>query len=483
MLSELIKNVLKNKIFWYICSRYLALGLQFIASILVAERLGVYYFGIWSFILLLFTIGSTCNWGIGNAATILLVQNKEDQTKCHDYTLNSLVLTGLISIVPLAVLLYDRIFGITLFNKYHLDNKIYIVVFLIIISYLSALLMNVLRVKNRIWEITVAQLLWPVFMCASLFFASGKSLLIILLTAYTASFVIGIVIYLFTRQISFSGKYSTPLLREIFIKGFFLFLYNAGFSFIVLSTKTVVSKYYTIEEFGYFAFAFSLANGVILLMDSLIFIIFPKMVDMLRGHDKEKIASALNFMRRNYLYMLNLLFYVVLAVSAFFFMLIPQYAKSFDSFVLIVFSLMMYSNCFGYNTYLLAQNKEKQMAIFIGLALLLNIGGAFLLVHVLHCKFSYVIMATLVTYGFYSLAVNCYALRVAGLQKSFKEMLHSMTVKLGPLYLVTLLLVLLQFDKKYLFLPLMAFLLLNIRELKNIFCNIPQLLKDKKMNV
>ena len=207
------------------------------------------------------------------------------------------------------------------------------------------------------------------------------------------------------------------------------------------------------------------------------------MVDMLRGHDKEKIASALNFMRRNYLYMLNLLFYVVLAVSAFFFMLIPQYAKSFDSFVLIVFSLMMYSNCFGYNTYLLAQNKEKHMAIFIGLALLLNIGGAFLLVHVLHCKFSYVIMATLVTYGFYSLAVNYYALRVAGLQKSFKEMLHSMTVKLGPLYLVTLLLVLLQFDKKYLFLPLLAFLLLNIRELKNIFCNIQQLLKDKKMNV
>ena len=207
------------------------------------------------------------------------------------------------------------------------------------------------------------------------------------------------------------------------------------------------------------------------------------MVDMLRGNDKEKIAGALSFMRRNYLYMLNLLFYTVLAVSAFFFMLIPQYAKSFDSFILIVFSLVMYSNCFGYNTYLLAQNREKQMAVFIGLALLLNIAGALLLVHVLHCKFSYVIMSTLVTYALYSLAVNCYALRVAGLQKNFKEMLRSITCRLMPLYLVTLLLVLFELDKKYLFLPLIAFLLLNMVELKNIFRNIPQLLKDKKMNV
>ena len=51
--------VFKNKIFWYLTSRYMVLGIQFLASIFLAVKLGAYYFGIWSFILLLVNIGSS----------------------------------------------------------------------------------------------------------------------------------------------------------------------------------------------------------------------------------------------------------------------------------------------------------------------------------------------------------------------------------------------------------------------------------------
>ena len=480
----LLRSALKNKIFWYLASRYMVLGIQFLASIFLAIKLGAYNFGVWSFILLLVHIGTSFNWGIGNAATILLVQHKEDKQKCQDYIFNSMILTVLISILPCVVAAYDRILGIALFDKYHLGNKIYIVVFLIVASYFSSLLMNISRVKNRIGEITVAQMLWPFLMCVTLFCATEKALLFSLLLVYVIASGIGLAIYLLPRQISFSGHFSTSYLREIFIKGFFLFLYNAGFSFIVLSTKTIVGKYYSVEEFSYFSFAFSLAYGIMLLIDSLLFIIFHKMVEMLRGDDREKISNTLKFMRRNYLYMLHLLFYFVLAASGIFVVLFPKYAKSFDSFILIIFSLTMHSYCFGYNTYLLAQNKEKQMALFTGLALLFNIAAALVLVCVLQCKFSYVILATLLTYGIYSAVVNWYALRVAGLDKSWKELIRSIFIpRLTPLYLITLLLVLLQFDKRYIFLPLIAFLLLNMFELKNIFCNISQMLNNKKTNI
>ena len=429
-------------------------------------------------------IGSSCNWGIGNAATILLVQNKEDQLKSQDYIFNSFLLTFFISIIPLGFLLFDRIFGIALFDKYHLDNKIYAVVFLIVSSYLSGLLMNISRVKNRIWEITIAQLIWPTAMFSILFFATDKQLLFLLLVAYAVSSIVAIGIYLLNRQISFNGHFSVSLLKEIFVKGFFLFLYNAGFTFIVLSTKAVVSKYYPVEEFGYFSFAFSLANGILLLLDSLIFIVFHKMIDLLRGNDKEKIAQNLKMLRHNYLYMLHFLFYTVLAASGFFVTFFPQYSKSYNSFILIISSLVMYSNCFGYNTYLLAQNKEKVMALFVGLALLCNITIALLAVNILHCKFSHVILATFFTYGLYSLAVNCYAMRVAGLKRNFKALIHSNTIlKLLPLYLGATLLVLAQIDKKYFVLPLVVFVLLNIIELKNIFKNIPVFLKEKKINI
>ena len=63
MLLSLIKSALKNKIFWYLASRYFVLGIQFIASILLAVKLGAYHFGVWSFLLLIVSIGVICNWG------------------------------------------------------------------------------------------------------------------------------------------------------------------------------------------------------------------------------------------------------------------------------------------------------------------------------------------------------------------------------------------------------------------------------------
>ena len=73
MLLNLLKKILQNKILWYMASRYMVLAIQFLASIFLAVKLGAYYFGIWSFVVLLASIGSNCNWGIGNAATIMLV--------------------------------------------------------------------------------------------------------------------------------------------------------------------------------------------------------------------------------------------------------------------------------------------------------------------------------------------------------------------------------------------------------------------------
>ena len=99
----LLKSALKNKIFWYLACRYMVWGIQFLASIFLAVKLGAYYFGIWSFILLLVNIGSACNWGIGSAATILLVQNKEDQSLCSRYTFNSLLLVLLTFIPPVLI--------------------------------------------------------------------------------------------------------------------------------------------------------------------------------------------------------------------------------------------------------------------------------------------------------------------------------------------------------------------------------------------
>ena len=74
----------------------------------------------------------------------------------------------------------------------------------------------------------------------------------------------------------------------------------------------------------------------------------------------------------------------------------------------------MYSNCFGYNSYLLAQNREKSFSLIVFIALLANVLLVWLLGGVLGIRFEYVILGTLFVYFLYSIAVNCYALYCLG---------------------------------------------------------------------
>ena len=476
--------VFKNKIFWYLASRYMVLGIQFLASIFLAVKLGAYYFGIWNFILLLVNIGSSCNWGIGSAATILLVQNKEDQSLCSRYTFNSLLLVLLTFIPPVLIAGYDRVIGISVLAKYHLGNLIYAVTAIVLLQYVCNFFINVFRVKNRIVEIIIQQSLWPVCMLLAVFFAQGKNLLTLLTVSYIAALLIPVIIFVSKKQVCFTGKPEKTLMKEIAKKGFFLFLYNACFLFIVLTTKLQVSYFYSVQEFGYFSFAFALAQGIMLLLDSLIFLLFPKMIDMLKGNDTQKIIAGIDLLRKNYILPLHLLFYTVLAVSPVFFYFLPQYAQSYRPFLLILFTLLMYSHCFGYNSYLLAQNKEKEFTAIVFGALILNnmIVYAFIW---FNCKFELVILGTLSAYTIYSVIVNCYALyclKESDLKIYIKK---NLPADLLTLYFATLLLTILCKNSGHFFVvPLILFVLLNCSRLKNMFCGALQLLKnDKFINV
>ena len=483
---SLVKSLFKNRIFWYLFSRYFSLALQFLSSIFIALKLGVYHFGIWSFMLLLINIGSSCNWGIGNAATILLVQHKDDEKLCRSYVLNSLILVLLTALIPVAVTVYDRAIGIPFFEKYHLGNLIYAAGGVVILQYLCNFFVNIYRVKNRIMEIIIQQSLWPLIMTCLIFCSSGEKLLNLLAVGYIAALSVAVAV--FTAFFHFRGSRSDVSItrsREIISKGFFLFLYNACFLAIMLSTKFLISYYYSVAEFGYFSFAFSLAQGVVLLIDSLIFLVFPKMIDMLKGNDVEQIRSAIKVLRENYLLPLHLLFYIILVISVPFFHFMPQYSKSFLPFVLILFTLVIYSNCFGYNSYLLAQNREKSFSLIVLTALCFNILLVWALVRFVQVQFEYGILATLLVYFLYSIAVNSYALYLTGVRNwrvYFRENLFSR----ANLIYIACLGALMHWGCSWLlfFTSFILFLMLHIKQIRQLAGNAVKLIRnDRLINV
>ena len=482
VMSELANAVICNKVFWYLASRYGTFFLQFLASIWLAVKLGPYYFGLWSFILLLVNIGSQCNWGVANAANILLVQNKDDQARRSNIEVTSLLMTLAACLLPFVVAAWDAIHPIPLFAKYQLGRMSVAVAFIIAGYYINLLFINIFRVRNKLLEIAFSQSLFPVLTLVVILCSSGRTLLVLLVSCYLLSTFASMVAFLRARIISWHGRFSVELLGTIASKGFYLFLYNACFYLIMLSTKMIVSACYPVETFGHFAFAFNVSNATVLLIDSLMFLLFPKMIDVLKGQDVKTIAERLVSMRECYIFAMSVLIFTMIAVFGLLIRLLPQYAPSFSMLVSISLTMLVYSLCFGHAVYLLAQNMERRMAAFSFLALLLNVVGVWFAARFLKVSVACSLAGTSIAYGVYVLLVNRCSLHRLGRSNN----VHAASIMMFRVIVPTLaLMAIIRMNWiGLIWLPLVLVLLLDMGGFRKVMHFAIRLLKNPKiMNV
>lgn len=424
MFFHLVKNIFSNKIFGYLSTRYITYFISFISSMYIAVKLGPYYFGIWAFINLLIAVFSNIHFGIANAANILLVQNKNNQQKCDLYVSNAFMLIFPLSLIPLAVFFYDKVFPISYFEKYHLGSFFIPLVFIILLIHLNTLFSNIFRVKNKIFEVAFNQTILPVLIFLLMFFINSKNLVILMFAAYLVANILSIYVYSRTKFLSLKSPFDVNASKEIIFKGFYLFIYNACFYFIILSTKTLISYSYSVQDFGYFSFAFTIANASFLLIDSFMFLIFPKTIQMFKGENFDDIKMKIKSFREKYIVTIQAVIYSAMSVCFIFVQFFEQYKNSYFSLVLIMMTLMLYSNSSGYVNYLLANNYEKTIALFSSIALLINISFVLILIKLFKFSFEYCILGTMVTYFFYTGAIIIFSLntlRTKGFFNMLKE--------------------------------------------------------------
>lgn len=461
-------KILKNKIFQYLTSKYLTYIIQFVTSILIAVKLDPYYFGIWGFILLAMNYFRVINFGISNAASILLVQNRSDNNKSNQIIRSSFLLIGLLSILILIFGVFFNLNGGSLFEKFKLGSTFYIICVIAILTHLNTLFMNIFRVKNKLWEIAFFQSIIPLIVFCVIFFFEGEVLLKALLSSYVIGNLIALIVFISRKTVNPFGKLELSSLSEILNKGIYLFLYNVSFYLIVISIRTFVSYYYSVEEFGYFTFSFTLANSILLLLQALTFIIFPKIIDKLKGDDPIFILDLIKNIRTSYV---NLAFGLVFLANVFFPFLdvfIPKYKSALLSLQLISLTVVLYTNSFGFGTYLMAQNKEKTIALIAIFSLIVNIIIGFILVLYFEVPFSYVILATNVSYLLFTFLCVYMGLKFMKIKKSFSQIFSIfLPFNLLAPYLLSVIFVLNDF-KYIMILPFLLFVILNLKPLKSI---------------
>ena len=475
----MLSSILKNKIVVYLASRYGTYALQFFISLIIAAKLGPYYMGLYGVVLLIIGYFAQFHFGIANSLNILLVHNKENREKYNNYVANSLILVAVLGGIIVLLFLYYWIFGIGYIKELMVENYLPYICAIAVLEHFDGVFTNVLRVKNYVTQITIIQSLNVLCNTAVVCFFGGKDLVLALVISLLVSNVLKAIIAVYCKILPKIKDFqiSNQTQKEILSKGFCLFIYNSCLMFVLIAVRTLISGNYTLEQFGYFTFSFTIANAVMLLLDSLAFIIFPKLIDVLSSKDMKKVNNSMSLIKDLYISTAHMFIYIAMLLFPVLLWFMPQYKDALTSMNLIALTVLMSTNTFGYSTFLLAQNKEKIAAILAFSTMVISVCAGLLFVKVLHVEFDQVILSTLITYLIYSIACMAVGEGIIGENGFLASLKSAFPIRLFIPFSVALVLAILKMETM-LFIPIVLYVVLNVRTIKTIYSYVRQLLNN-----
>ena len=402
-LFKLIKPLLSNQIIFYLFSRYFTYFIQFIISIVLAVKLGAYYLGIWSFIVLIINYFGQIDFGIANSLNVFLIQNRDDSRISSIYIFNALLVLTFLSFLIVIIALYNFYFGFKLIEKFNVSSYFTFICLIGILQYFNTLFMTIFRVYNKLVEVIIHQSVVVILSLLIIFFFDKEDLILALVFAYLLGGIVSVIVYLasFPLRIK-SAKISLNITMDILKKGMYLFVFNGCFYFIITSTRSLVSKYYTIEEFGVFSFAYTLSNSIMLLLSAFSFIMFPKLIQKLSSNCKDEALRSINMIMTNYVIFAHFMVYSFMIFFPFVSSYFSEYSGILGVLNFISLAVLLNTHSFGHVSFLIAQNREKTAALISLVALVINILIGVILIKLMLVPVKYVIVASGFSYIIFS---------------------------------------------------------------------------------
>ncbi len=463
--TNILKKVLKNKVLQYVFSRYATYFIQFINSLFIAVYLGPYYLGIWGFITLIIQYLNQINLGIAHSVNAIIAIHKTREWYVQKVIGTSLTMLAGLSILVILFFAGNELFKLDIGRKYNFSTYAPVVAVIGVLGYFNSLFSNIFRVYGRVMEIAVNQSAFPVLVLMAIVFFKGENLLWALVGANLAAYLLSLILFLVKTPVKLKPIFIGRLVKTIQIKGWHLFVYNTSFYLIIISTKTFVSAYYSVEQFGYFTFAFALANVVLLLLQSFSFLIFPKLINRLASATSDKAIELLEMIRKVYISTSHLLIHFAILLFPLLILFFPQYTQSSDAFRTIALTVVLYTNSFGYSGLLIAKGMEKKLGYLSLFALIVNVLSAFIIIEIFQVRFVYVIIATMLTYFIYVYFLGYLGRKKLDLNSSFLSVFNDLfPVSLLIPYIISWILIITSVPNSYFTIPLLLFIIMNWKD-------------------
>lgn len=412
-----LTEITKNKVFNYVFSRYAIYGIQFLNTLMLAKLLSPVNFGIWGFTQLIINYFNHIDFGVPSSFNTLAAIHKKNKKYVYFNFNASLTLTSLLSVLVIVFFTIMYLIEYDFGSKYNFNAYLIPVLLIIVLSYFNKLFMNLFRIYNKLKAITFYQSIVQLVVLATFILFSNDLIYYLLLGMIFAN-VLALLVFIYDSPVVLKLNFSKRLLSQIQKSGIYLFIYNASFYFIVLSTRSVISYFYEVEEFGWFNFAFSLAAVIELILSAFMFLIFPKMINRLAQQSNEEAYTTINYLQSNYTLIISSMSYMAIALFPLFLYWLPEYTNSITAFNLILLTKLVYSNCYGSPVLLMAKKQERKLALVAFIVLLINILCSILFASVFNFSFDQAVLGTFVAYLVYVMWMNRMSLNLLGQNNS-----------------------------------------------------------------
>lgn len=432
----------------------------------IAIYLGPFYLGIWGFLNLILGYIAQFNFGIPQSVNVIVSVNKQDNSYVTKVVSVGILMTFLLSILVVLLFGLNRLDIIDMGSKYNLNHYIYPLIIISILTHFNGFLSNIFRIYGDVAAIAINQSLLPILILLVTPFFRKEELLWAMLYANCVACFISSALYLIRFPIRFKPSFNWDIFKLIQIKGWYLFVYHASFYLILLSTRSFISSNYSVKEFGYFTFSFSLANVVLLLLNSISFLIFPKMLNRFSFASNEQTSSILFEIRSVYISLSHLLIHFVIMSFPLFLYFFPTYRESSSAFKMTSLTVVLYTNSFGYLGLLMAKGRDKLIGNLALTALVINIFLSVILVYILKVSFSFVILSTLLTYLCYVFVSGMYGRKQLGLSSGFAATLKDIySFRMMFPFVMSLGFVFFNVNEFYFIIPFVFYIVLNFKDL------------------
>ena len=361
-----LKKIISNGKVVFILSKYATYAIYFIISLVIANKLGLFYFGIYGFLKLIIQYFTYSNLGVNYSSLVIM---SEDANK--DITKNSSILTSSIIITFFSLTFFYLIFvaicnlyDIEFYNRFNIGQYVFYIFFIVLIKQINQLYINIYRVYDRLKIINWAYIIPCIGEFIILFTGNGKRLLDNIMWAMVFSNGIVFIIFLVDAKFSISNNIDIKATKKLVRRGIMLLLYNISFYFIVLAAKSYISSEFQIEDFAQYSFSYNISDAVMLLNSSVSFFIYPNLINKLSSSNStDNSLLLMREMQQYYMIAASLVIIIALIASHFLQLIVPDYVKSEYILQILLLSQLLVANSFIMTTFLVQQKKELKLII------------------------------------------------------------------------------------------------------------------------